>query len=87
MNNAKLNVYKKVLQEVCKKFDCAKEFIRDKIEDIGKWKITYGGGNLFVYKQLRQLLRLRLVVFVKTQASFTSILQASFWVYRYYLVL
>ena len=34
MNTAKLNVYKKVLQEVCKNFVGAKEFIRDKIEDI-----------------------------------------------------
>ena len=31
MNNVKLNVYKKVLQEVCTKFDGAEEFIRDKI--------------------------------------------------------
>ena len=34
MNTAKLNVYKKVLQEVCKNFVGAEEFIRDKIEDI-----------------------------------------------------
>ena len=34
MNNAKLNVYKKVLQEVSEKFDGAKEFVRDKIEEI-----------------------------------------------------
>ena len=34
MNNAKLNVYKKVVQEVCEKFDGAKEFIRDKIKEI-----------------------------------------------------
>ena len=34
MNNAKLNVYKKVFQEVCEKFDGAKEFIRDRIEEI-----------------------------------------------------
>ena len=33
MNNANLNVYKKVLQEVCKKLDGAKEFIRDKTEE------------------------------------------------------
>ena len=29
MNNAKLNVYKKVLQRVCEKFDGAEEFIKD----------------------------------------------------------
>ena len=34
MNNAKLNVYKKVLQEVSEKFDGAKKFVRDKIEEI-----------------------------------------------------
>ena len=33
MNNIKLNVYKKVLQEVCKKLDGTEEFIRDKIEE------------------------------------------------------
>ena len=34
MNNATLNVYKKVLQEVCEKFDGTEEFIKDKIEKI-----------------------------------------------------
>ena len=34
MNNTKLYVYKKVLQEVCKKFDGAEEFIKNKIEEI-----------------------------------------------------
>ena len=33
MNNGALNVYKKVLQEACKKFDGVEEFIRDKIEE------------------------------------------------------
>ena len=33
MNNVTLNVYKKALQEVCKKFDGVEEFIRDKIEE------------------------------------------------------
>ena len=33
-NNAKLNVYKKVLQKVCEKFDGAEEFIKDKNEEI-----------------------------------------------------
>ena len=64
-NNTKLNVYKKVLQEVCEKFDGAEEFIKDKIEEI----CSNGRGTLFVYERLRQLL----VVFVK-------ILQVSVWV-------
>ena len=34
MNTAKLNIYKKVLQEVCKNFVGAEEFIRDQIEEI-----------------------------------------------------
>ena len=29
----KINVYKKVLQEVCEKFDGAGEFIKEKIEE------------------------------------------------------
>ena len=33
-NNTKLNAYKNVLQEVCEKFDRAKEFIRNKVGDI-----------------------------------------------------
>ena len=34
MNNAKLNVCKKVLQELCEKFNRVEEFIKDKIEEI-----------------------------------------------------
>ena len=34
MNIAKINVYKKILQEVCKNFIGAEGFIRDKIEEI-----------------------------------------------------
>ena len=34
MNDVKLNVYKKVLQEVCEKFDGAEEFIKEKIKEI-----------------------------------------------------
>ena len=47
MNNTKSNVYKKVLQEVCKDFGGAKEFIKDKIEEIcsngklSKEEVTY----------------------------------------------
>ena len=42
MNNTKLNVYEKVLQEVCEKFDGAEEFIKEKIEEIcsnGKFSV------------------------------------------------
>ena len=32
MNNTKRNIYKKVLQEVCEKFNGAEAFVREKIE-------------------------------------------------------
>ena len=35
MNKTKLNVYKKVLHEVCEKFNEAEEFINKKIEETG----------------------------------------------------
>ena len=34
MNNTKLNVYKKVLQEVCENINGAEEFIKEKIEQL-----------------------------------------------------
>ena len=34
MNKTKLNIYKKVLHEVCQKFNGAEEFINQKIEEI-----------------------------------------------------
>ena len=68
VNNNKLNVYKKVLQEVCEKCDGTKELSTEKIEEIcsnGKLsveEVTY----LFMND-----LKLKLVVFVR-------ILQPSF---------
>ena len=54
MNNAKINVYKKVPQEVRKKFDGAEEFIRDKIEEIcNNEKLSVEEVTKFVYKRLR----------------------------------
>ena len=59
MNNAKPNVYKKVLQEVCQNFIRAKEFIRDKIEEICcNEKLSVEEVTYFVYKRLQQLLKL-----------------------------
>ena len=55
----KLNVYKKVFQEVREKFDGVEDFIKEKIEEICN------------NERLRQLLKLELVVFVKIlQLSF-----------------
>ena len=34
MSNTKLNVYKRVLQEVCEKFNGAEDFIKEKIEEL-----------------------------------------------------
>ena len=34
MNNTKLNVYKKVLQEVWEKFNGAEDFIKERIEEL-----------------------------------------------------
>ena len=63
MNNAKkLNVYKKVIQEVCEKSDGPKEFIRDKLEEIySNKKLSVEEVTYFFYKRLQQLL-LELVV-------------------------
>ena len=40
MNNIKLNFYKKVLQEVCKKFDGAKELLEIKLKRFVVMKIS-----------------------------------------------
>ena len=59
MNNAKPNVYKKALQEVCQNFIRTKEFIRDKIEEICcNEKLSVEEVTYFVYKRLQQLLKL-----------------------------
>ena len=34
MNNTKINIYKKVLQEVCEKFNDAESFLREIIEEL-----------------------------------------------------
>ena len=34
MNNTKINIYKKVLQEVCEKFIGAEAFVRERIEEL-----------------------------------------------------
>ena len=34
MNNTKLNVYKKVLHEVCEKFNGAEQYIEERIEEL-----------------------------------------------------
>ena len=56
MNSTKLNVCKKVLREVCEKFDVAKEFIRNKTEEIcSDEKLSVEEVTKFIYKRLRQL--------------------------------
>ena len=34
MNNTKINIYKKVLQEVCEKFNDVEAFVRERIEEL-----------------------------------------------------
>ena len=34
MNNTKINIFKKVLQDVCEKFNDAEVFIRERIEEL-----------------------------------------------------
>ena len=34
MSNTKLNVYRKVLQEVCEKFNGAEQYIKERIEEL-----------------------------------------------------
>ena len=59
MNSAKLDVYKKILQEVCEKFHGAEEFIKDKIEEICcNEKLSVEELTYFVYERLQQLLKL-----------------------------
>ena len=38
MTNAKLNVYKIVLQEICEKFNGTEEFIKERIEELSNEK-------------------------------------------------
>ena len=63
MNNDRLNVYKKVLQEVYRHFVGVEEFIRDKIEEICRnEKLSKEEVIYFVYKRLRQLLKLNFAI-------------------------
>ena len=63
MNNAKLNFYKKVLQEDFQSFVGAEDFIRDKIDEICcNEKLSVEEVTYFVYKRLRQLLKLNFAI-------------------------
>ena len=63
MNNAKLNFYKKVLQEDFQSFAGAEDFIRDKIDEIcSNEKLSVEEVTYFVYKRLRQLLKLNFAI-------------------------
>ena len=67
MNKTKLKVYKKVLQDVCEKFDEAEQFINKKIKEkrfslpikklkkkeINENKIISERGNLFCLRKLK----------------------------------
>ena len=72
MDNAKVNVYKKVLQEVCEKLMVLKSLLKIKLKRfLSWWKIISGRGNLFLFERLGQVLKLKGVVLGKVlQASF-----------------
>ena len=40
MNNAKSNTYKKVLQEVCEKFNGAEQYIKERCEELFSGKLS-----------------------------------------------
>ena len=40
MNNARLNAYKKVLQEVCEKFNGAEQYIKERFEELYSRKLS-----------------------------------------------
>ena len=66
MNSAKLNVYRKVLQEIWEKFDGAEEFIRDRIQEICcNKKLSAEEVTYFAYKRLQQLLKLNYLSLLK----------------------
>ena len=70
INNAKLDVYKKVLQEVCQNFVVAEEFARDKIEEICcNEKLSVDEVTDFVYKRLQQLSKLNFAINVFKKPS------------------
>ena len=66
MNSVKLNVYKKVLQEVCEKFDGVDEFTKDKIEEICcNEKLSMERGHLFCLWRIATTFKAKLVVLIK----------------------
>ena len=52
MNNTKIDIYKKALQEVFEKFNAAKALVRERIESYVAKKNISKRGNLFVYERL-----------------------------------
>ena len=66
MNSAKLNVYRKVLQEIWEKFDGAEGFIRDRIQQICcNKKLSAEEVTYFAYERLQQLLKLNYLSLLK----------------------
>ena len=66
MNTTKLNVHKKVLQEVCENFGGAEGFIKDKIEYIcSNEKLSLEEVNLFYLWKIATTFKAKLVMIVK----------------------
>ena len=73
MNTAKLNVHKKVLQEVCEKFIGAKEFIKDKIEEICcNEKLSVEDVTWFCLWKIATTFKAKLVLFSKNLLKHVS---------------
>ena len=68
---------KKVLQEVCKKFDGAEELIKDKIEEIRSNEKLSVEEIAYLFMKDYDNLKLKLVMFVKMLQSVFKTKQAS----------
>ena len=65
MNNAKINIYKIVLREVCEKFNGTEQYITERIKELCNEKTISRRGIGFIT--------------IITFKLFVEILQASFW--------
>ena len=55
MSNTKLNVYKKVLQEVCEKFNGVEQYIQERIKELySESQLSVDEIKLFVHEWLQR---------------------------------
>ena len=59
MSDTKLNVYKKVLQDVCEKFNGAEQYIKERIDELcSESKLSIDQVSYFFNESLQQFSRL-----------------------------